>query len=44
MSERTNWNEIKKPRSETAERSYEDEARISDFRELAYRLRTEARV
>ena len=42
MAERTNWKEIKKPRSEAAQRAYEDEARISEFRELVYRLRTEA--
>ena len=42
MAERTSWSETKKPRSEAAQRAYEDEARISEFRELVYRLRTEA--
>lgn len=42
MTERTSWSEVKKPRSDAAQRTYEDEARISDFRELIYRLRTEA--
>lgn len=42
MAERTSWKEIKKPRSDAAQRTYEDEARISEFRELVYRLRTEA--
>lgn len=42
MTERTSWEEIKKPRSDAAQRTYEDEARISDFRELVYRLRAEA--
>ncbi len=42
MAERTSLKEMKKPRSEAAQRSYDDEARISQFRELVYRLRTEA--
>ncbi|MCP3854930.1 MAG: helix-turn-helix transcriptional regulator [Actinomycetia bacterium] len=42
MAERTSWKEIKKPQSEEAQRASEDEARISEFRELVYRLRTEA--
>jgi len=42
MAERTSWEEIKKPRSEAAQRAYEDEARISEFRDLVYRLRSEA--
>jgi transcriptional regulator with XRE-family HTH domain len=42
MTERTSWKDISKPRSEAAQRAYEDEARISEFRELVYRLRTEA--
>jgi ribosome-binding protein aMBF1 (putative translation factor) len=42
MSDRTRWNDLKKPRSAAAQRAYEDEARISDFRELVYRLRTDA--
>lgn len=42
MAELTNWKDIKRPRSEKARRAYEDEARISEFRELVYRLRAEA--
>ena len=42
MVERTKWKDIKKPRSEVAQRAYEDEARISEFRELVHRLRAEA--
>ena len=42
MSERTSWIEVAKPRSERARRAYEDEARVSEFRELVYRLRTDA--
>ena len=42
MAERTNWNDIKKPRSKAAQQAYEDEARISEFREIVYRVRTEA--
>ena len=42
MAELTNWKDIKRPRSERAQRAYEDEARISEFRELVYRLRAEA--
>ncbi len=42
MTDRTNWNDLGKPRSEAALLGYADEARISEFRELAYRLRTEA--
>ncbi len=42
MAERATWNQIKKTRSETAERAYADEARISEFRALVHRLRTEA--
>lgn len=42
MAELTNWEDIKRPRSEKARRAYEDEARISEFRELVYRLRAEA--
>lgn len=37
------WGEVeKKPRSKVAQRAYEDEARISEFRELVHRLRAEA--
>ena len=44
MTKRTTWDELKKsrPGSEAAKSAYEDEARISAFRELVYRLRTEA--
>jgi transcriptional regulator with XRE-family HTH domain len=44
MTKRTAWDELKKsrPRSEEAKAAYEDDARISAFRELVYRLRTEA--
>lgn len=42
MSELTSWNDVKKRRSPVAEAAYEDEARISEFRDLVYRLRTEA--
>lgn len=38
----TNWRDIKKPRSEAAQQAYEDEARISAFRELVFKLRTDA--
>lgn len=33
---------VGRARSQAAQRAYEDEARISEFRELVYRLRTEA--
>ncbi len=41
---RTTWADVKKatPRSEAASEAYEDEARIAAFRELVFRLRTEA--
>ena len=42
MTKRTTWRDTTKPRSKTAQSAYEDEARISDFRDLAYRLRIEA--
>jgi transcriptional regulator with XRE-family HTH domain len=42
MTERANWKNITKPRSTAARLAYEDEARITEFRELVYRLRTEA--
>lgn len=42
MPDRRNWNDTAKPRSETAQRVYEDEARISEFQELVHRVRTEA--
>ena len=44
MADRTTWDEIKDCRPRTAERraAYEDEVRITAFRELVYRLRTDA--
>lgn len=42
MTERTNWKDVREPRSERARRAHHDEARISEFRELVHRLRTEA--
>lgn len=42
MTDRRNWNDIKKPRSKAAQRAHDDEARISEFREIVYRVRTEA--
>jgi transcriptional regulator with XRE-family HTH domain len=44
MNRRTSWDEMKtaKPMSEAAGVAYEDEAKITAFRELVFRLRTEA--
>lgn len=44
MAKRTSWDEIeaKWPLTEEGRAAYDDEARISAFRELVYRLRTEA--
>ncbi|MDX6275820.1 MAG: hypothetical protein QOJ92_3030 [Frankiales bacterium] len=44
MGKRTVWDDIKaeRPLSEEGRAAYEDEARISDFRALVHRLRTEA--
>lgn len=44
MSERTTWSDVKGKRPLTGEgrAAYADEARIAAFRELVYRLRTEA--
>jgi transcriptional regulator with XRE-family HTH domain len=41
---RTSWSTLRRAstRSNVAEAAYEDEARIAAFRELVYRLRTEA--
>lgn len=41
---RTSWAELKEatPHSEAAQVAYDDEARVAAFRELVYRLRTEA--
>ena len=46
MSKRTDWEELKasKPLSEAGRAAYEDEARIAAFRELVFRLRTEAEL
>ena len=42
MGERVAWRDMRGRGSEKADRAYEDEARISEFQELVYRLRTEA--
>ena len=44
MAKRTSWDEIKaeRPVSVEGRAAYEDEARISAFRSLVHRLRTEA--
>ena len=42
MTPRTSWTAIRGRRSQDAQRDYEDEARISGFRELVHRVRTEA--
>ena len=44
MAKRMDWDDIKteRPLGEEAHTAYEDEARISAFRTLVYRLRTEA--
>ena len=44
MTDRTTWEDLKggRPRTVEGRAAYEDEARISAFRELVYRLRTEA--
>lgn len=42
MTSRTNWNDLPKPNSDEAQAAHDDEARISEFRELVHRLRTEA--
>ena len=44
MSKRSTWTDIKKqrPLSDEGRDAYADEARISAFRELVYRLRSEA--
>ncbi len=46
MAKRTSWEEIKarRPLTEEGSAAYEDEARISGFRELVFRLRTEAGI
>lgn len=44
MARRTSWDEVKgqRPLTEEIRAAYEDEARISAFRDMVYRLRTEA--
>jgi transcriptional regulator with XRE-family HTH domain len=44
MSDRTSWDDLKTrtPLSAAGRAAYDDEARISAFRELVHRLRTEA--
>jgi transcriptional regulator with XRE-family HTH domain len=44
MGDRATWSEVKshRPLTEEGRAAYEDEARISAFRALVYRLRTEA--
>ncbi len=44
MDKRTNWDDIKahRPLTEEGRAAYEDEARITAFRALVHRLRTEA--
>ncbi|MGH9184425.1 MAG: helix-turn-helix domain-containing protein [Acidimicrobiales bacterium] len=44
MGKRTTWGDLKaqRPLSDAGRAAYEDEARISGFRELVHRLRTEA--
>jgi transcriptional regulator with XRE-family HTH domain len=42
MSTRTKWTGIDRPDSDVARVAAEDEARISQFRELVFQLRTEA--
>ena len=42
MTDRINWEDVRRLRSEAAQRAYEDEASISEFQNLVYRLRSEA--
>ena len=42
MTDRRNWNDTAKSLSDVGRRAYDDEARISGFREIVYRVRTEA--
>lgn len=42
MTDRSKWRDVREPLTEAGQRAYEDEASISDFRELVYRLRSEA--
>lgn len=42
MGERVAWKDMRRQVSEETDWAYEDEARISEFQEMVYRLRTEA--
>lgn len=42
MGERASWKDMKGRRSDEADRAYEDEAQISEFQGLVYRLRKDA--
>lgn len=42
MTERAVWGDVAKPNSDAARAAARDEARISAFRELVYRLRVDA--
>ena len=42
MSERTSWKSVKATGSGATEAAYRDEGKISEFRELVHRLRSEA--
>lgn len=41
-TERATWTELAEPLTERGRAAYEDEARISQFREFVFRLRTQA--
>ena len=42
MSTRTSWSAMRRPDTDAARAAVEDEARITEFRELVFTLRTEA--
>ena len=42
MAERVKWSDVAEMRSGTAQLAYDDEARITAFRELVFRLRADA--
>lgn len=42
MAERAKWSAVPKATGDVARVAHEDEARLAEFRELVYRLRTEA--
>ena len=42
MAERVKWSDVAETRSGTAQLAYDDEARITAFRELVFRLRADA--